>query len=577
MTELTYEQAIARDSNGLVVLAASPGSGKTTVVAHRLARLIAENRCRPWQGVAVVSFTNVARESVAKEVRNLLGSVPTHPHYLGTIDSFLNNKIFRPFARLALGRNVDTIRVLSINTPWLNSKYPRLQQWNINPHDVTYDLDGQIIYRGAAKPTREIMGYVSWMKGDMERSGLISQSDVNYYCARILREHPQVSQMLAQRYPFMMVDEAQDCSAIQMAILDALVTHGHGEIMLLGDPYQAIYEWRDAEPLLLVSKTEEKHWRPLELSKSMRSGAAICGVLNRLHPNRTIVPNNDIKDSEAVFCQCSDVENTIRDFLQTVEKKGIAITPDNVAVMYGGHRSKANLRGEILNPSGFWADTCGGVSGLRPLLELPLQAKLSMVFRRYGDAYKAALRFFYYQQHKEYLKSDEQLEDDSLATVEARVVLWRFCRQLPNLSSSFDCWISCTNDIIQETCTDLGISNQITPLKKKRWTKKDPVIDDLETAILRSPDRGSVLHSITLENIHQIKGRTFEAAMVYLDSGTGGYKLTLKKLESALSHCDLFEGKYHEDARCFYVACSRARRLLWIVSQEKRITDLALT
>ena len=62
--------------------------------------------------------------------------------------------------------------------------------------------------------------------------------------------------------------------------------------------------------------------------------------------------------------------------------------------------------------------------------------------------------------------------------------------------------------------------------------------------------------------------------MVYIDSGKGNYKVSIQKLKRVLSQRDLINGDHHEDGRCMYVASSRARRLLWIVSTNKEIQDL---
>jgi ATP-dependent exoDNAse (exonuclease V) beta subunit len=59
--------------------------------------------------------------------------------------------------------------------------------------------------------------------------------------------------------------------------------------------------------------------------------------------------------------------------------------------------------------------------------------------------------------------------------------------------------------------------------------------------------------------------------MVFIDSGSGNFKLSIGKLEKILQHKNLLTGNYHEDGRCFYVAASRARRLLWIASLDKKI------
>src|SRR3989304_2585187 len=95
MIQLTESQRNAVNEDGLIVLTACPGSGKTTVVAHRLQRLIEEKQLLAYQGVAVLSFTNVAKNSVQQMYRDLTGNKIQYPHFVGTIDSFLNSFVIR--------------------------------------------------------------------------------------------------------------------------------------------------------------------------------------------------------------------------------------------------------------------------------------------------------------------------------------------------------------------------------------------------------------------------------------------------------------------------------------------------
>ena len=82
---------------------ACPGSGKTYCVSSRLARLILDWK-NDYTGIAAVSFTNVAWQEIQKKIFNefKLGDTISFPHFLGTIDSFINKYIFLPHGHLIL-------------------------------------------------------------------------------------------------------------------------------------------------------------------------------------------------------------------------------------------------------------------------------------------------------------------------------------------------------------------------------------------------------------------------------------------------------------------------------------------
>lgn len=96
--ELVYEKT------GLFVVKACPGSGKTLTVAARLHRLLADWGSR-HTGIATLSFTNTAWQEVENYLARDYGvRVPlSHPHFLGTIDSFINQFIFLPFGHKVVG------------------------------------------------------------------------------------------------------------------------------------------------------------------------------------------------------------------------------------------------------------------------------------------------------------------------------------------------------------------------------------------------------------------------------------------------------------------------------------------
>lgn len=103
MSNFTTEQIRFLESSGKVVLHACPGSGKTTVVARKMINYL-QDWNRPHQGIAVLSFTNVASDEIGHQATEMLpkGFNIDAPHFVGTLDSFIDNYILLRFGYLLL-------------------------------------------------------------------------------------------------------------------------------------------------------------------------------------------------------------------------------------------------------------------------------------------------------------------------------------------------------------------------------------------------------------------------------------------------------------------------------------------
>lgn len=103
MKSPSEEQLMAIEKLGRFVLHACPGSGKTYTVANKLVKRIQEWKSS-YTGIADLSFTNVAHTQISEELIDLgMSPVPPFPHFLGTIDHFINSWIFLPFGHLVIG------------------------------------------------------------------------------------------------------------------------------------------------------------------------------------------------------------------------------------------------------------------------------------------------------------------------------------------------------------------------------------------------------------------------------------------------------------------------------------------
>ena len=92
---LTQEQQDFLDAEGRIVLCAVPGSGKTYVVAQKMIKYLSDWSSK-HRGIAALSFTNVASDEIKRQIADSALGLPEidYPHFVGTLDSFINNFIY---------------------------------------------------------------------------------------------------------------------------------------------------------------------------------------------------------------------------------------------------------------------------------------------------------------------------------------------------------------------------------------------------------------------------------------------------------------------------------------------------
>ncbi len=252
MVTLTDEQKAFLDAEGKVVLCACPGSGKTFIVGKKLLKYL-ETWPYAYRGIAVVSFTNVASEEILRQTKELAKTKFQNigfPHFIGTLDRFINTFIFLRFGYLIHADNRRRPKVIYENFGQL--LYPKRECHqngcvsNLNWFHWSDDQllkNGQPISCGVPSPKP----CVSFKKA-MLKKGYATQREVPALSLRLLKKYPEIASEIAYRFPVIMVDEAQDTSREQMEIIELLAEKGATTVVIVGDPDQAIYEWRDATP-----------------------------------------------------------------------------------------------------------------------------------------------------------------------------------------------------------------------------------------------------------------------------------------------------------------------------------------
>ena len=176
-------------------------------------------------------------------------------------------------------------------------------------------------------------------KKKLIKQGYANRADAHYYALKILQNHENILKLLVKRFPYIILDEAQDTSEIQMEILNTLVDYGLSNLILVGDPEQAIYEWNDANPMLFENKFQEWKSKSIKLKENFRCSSSICDFISKFSHTNFVSKNNEnlleIKPSFKTYSnEDSDIGNIIRKFKHYCDSENIP--EESRAILFRG-------------------------------------------------------------------------------------------------------------------------------------------------------------------------------------------------------------------------------------------------
>ncbi len=248
-------EAVSHGEGPALVLA-GPGSGKTRVITRRIAALIARG-VPPWQ-ILALTFTNKAagemRERVSQLVAREDGSrtglvVSTfHAHCAAILRRFGEPIGLQPgFSIYDAGDQKDAIKS-AIEEAGLSNA-----QWT--PASVLSEISASknklrdaTAYLAEANDfwTRSVAKAFKAYEDTLTRSNAVDFDDLLLKVALLLKNNPQVREILQARHQWVLVDEYQDTNHAQFVIAHALAERSKN-LFVVGDPDQSIYGWRGAD------------------------------------------------------------------------------------------------------------------------------------------------------------------------------------------------------------------------------------------------------------------------------------------------------------------------------------------
>jgi DNA helicase II / ATP-dependent DNA helicase PcrA len=289
---LTNEQREAVRCDEDVMLTACPGSGKTRVIISKLSRAIDAVRDTP-RAVACITYTNAAVHEIEARLRHHIQPGDDIYFDICTIHSFCLNHIFRPFCYLISGYKRG-FKVLTPDSAAFEEHVTAVlaEHGRYNPGFSDLDdfaklrvgLDGkpvgQAIEHGGL--TREI-ATAFWKR--IRAAGFIDFANIIYYSFVLLQKRPEILSYVSAKFAWILVDEFQDTTDLQVEILSLIAATKRTQFLLVGDPCQSIYRFAGARPDLADEFAGRIGARTdLTLSGNFRSSSAIINHANLLYP-----------------------------------------------------------------------------------------------------------------------------------------------------------------------------------------------------------------------------------------------------------------------------------------------------
>ena len=255
LSELNPEQREAvLQTNGPLLILAGAGSGKTRVIASRIAYLIGQGHADP-EHVLAVTFTNKAAAEMRGRVERLLGS-DCRRLWISTFHSLCARLLRREAPALGLTRDfviydgIDQLAVVrkAVRDFGFDDKLlpPRSALARIS--SAKNRMQGPDEFAGAAAgpfEDRVAQVYTRYVRA-LADAGALDFDDLLLKTVELFETSERVRAKYAQQFRHVLVDEYQDTNRPQYLLVRRLAEK-HRNLCVVGDPDQSIYKWRGAD------------------------------------------------------------------------------------------------------------------------------------------------------------------------------------------------------------------------------------------------------------------------------------------------------------------------------------------
>jgi len=279
--------------SGPVLVLAGAGSGKTRVIAYRVANLIYTHTCSPWE-ILGVTFTNKAADEMRDRVHGLIG-IEGHDVPLGTYHRTCS-QILRKWGQ-EIGIPQEFTILDDTESTVLCKRCMRELKFDIQHYDPKAVagrisgakgnlIDWRAYQERAVDMFEKLVGQVyEAYEAAKTHAKALDFDDLIMKTVDLMEESPKTLARLQGRYKHILVDEYQDINRAQYVFTRTLAERD-GNICVVGDDDQSIYAFRGADPKYILNFEEDFPGATIiKLEENYRSRSSILDAANALVRN----------------------------------------------------------------------------------------------------------------------------------------------------------------------------------------------------------------------------------------------------------------------------------------------------
>lgn len=323
------QKKIVLHEEGALLVVAGPGSGKTRVLTERIRRLLKKDG---HFRILALTFTNKA----ANEMKDRLSDIPDVDQriFIGTMHKFCMEVLANRGKYIGINKlpnifelHQDRRQILLqaiINNPYLKSLLdnldPKSQDILLNEWlKMISDSKNKLLFPEMLdnRVDREI--YEAY-DNELHASDVIDFDDLLLLTYKLFQERPKIVDFYRRQYRYICIDEAQDLNEAQYQVIKALCGTEYKNIMMVGDPNQAIFAWNGADTKYLKLFEKDFHAKKEIMSENFRSSETIVNLAKKIDPSYEVQGYLPIKGSANLIVGMDEQEeaNLVIDYIQKI-------------------------------------------------------------------------------------------------------------------------------------------------------------------------------------------------------------------------------------------------------------------
>lgn len=590
-------------TEGRIRVVAGAGSGKTRVLAHRFAYIVDEIGVNP-ANILCMTFTNKAAQEMRTRISRLVGSTTTND-LICTIHGFCVKLLRRDIYRIGypksfgiideedskslakqameangLDRAKDTVRLFLERVDIFKSTNDYISTFLIPDASGLSDVSVEL------KP---IVDYINLQR----QYYMLDFQDIINFALYLLERFEEVQDYWQTTLNYVQVDEVQDCNSADWRLINIL-TEKSGNLFIVGDPDQAIYEWRGARPNMFVDFKSDSD---IILAQNYRSTPDILDVANSvIANNRNRIPKDLVtgnkKGKKAVHYHARndrDEAAWIARQIQRIVKSHSGNTFSDVAVLYRASYLSRTVEKEFIErhiPYTIWggirfferAEIKNVLAYLKlvdnPDDDLSLRRIINVPARKFGKVSLKKLADLAAAEHASLYATLRRNIDKSPFN---KPELKSFVELIDDVRSSVDG--SLISELVEDLMTRSGLTDLIrNDEEEERLENVKELINDIrnyeadhvddlslsnylqDIALYTNVDMRNDSDVVRLMTMHQAKGLEFPYVFVCgLSEGIFPSHRSLRERQRAA---------LEEERRLMYVAITRAENELFLTESE---------